>query len=56
MTPSSRPADGFLFNIKRINVAVSRIPVLAKVFASLRLLEIACTTSEQMRLGNTPRT
>ena len=43
----------FLFSLNRINVAVSRAKVLAKVFASPRLLEVPCTNVEQMKLVNT---
>ncbi|MFQ3451759.1 TM0106 family RecB-like putative nuclease [Bradyrhizobium sp. UFLA01-814] len=42
----------FLFSLHRINVAISRAQVLALVFASPRLLEVACTTVDDMRLVN----
>jgi uncharacterized protein len=42
----------FLFSLNRINVAVSRAQILAKVFASPRLLEIPCTDVAAMRLVN----
>ncbi|WP_417484329.1 TM0106 family RecB-like putative nuclease [Maricaulis salignorans] len=43
----------FLFSLNRINVAVSRAMALALVFASPRLLEVPCTSVEQMKLVNT---
>jgi uncharacterized protein len=42
----------FLFSVNRLNVAISRAQVLAAVFASPRLLDVPCTTIEQMRLVN----
>lgn len=42
----------FLFSVNRLNVAISRAQVLAKVFASPRLLDVSCTTVDQMRLVN----
>ena len=42
----------FLFSVNRLNVAISRAQVLAMVFASPRLLDVPCTTVEQMRLVN----
>jgi hypothetical protein len=42
----------FLFSLNRINVAVSRAQVLSLVFASRRLLEVPCTSVEEMRLVN----
>jgi predicted RecB family nuclease len=43
----------FLYSRNRLNVAVSRARCLAVVFANPRLLEIACSTIEQMKLVNT---
>ena len=43
----------FLFSRNRLNVAISRALGLAVIFASPRLLEIPCSTIEQMRLVNT---
>jgi uncharacterized protein len=43
----------FLYSRNRLNVAISRARCLAVVFASPRLLEIPCSTIEQMRLVNT---
>jgi uncharacterized protein len=43
----------FLFSINRINVAVSRAQVLALVFASPRLMDIPCSSVQEMRLVNT---
>jgi uncharacterized protein len=42
----------FLFSLNRINVAISRAQVLSMVFASARLLEVPCSTVEEMRLVN----
>jgi uncharacterized protein len=42
----------FLFSVNRLNVAISRAQVLAVVFASPRLLDVPCSTIEQMRLVN----
>jgi predicted RecB family nuclease len=42
----------FLFSRNRLNVAISRARCVAAVVASPRLLEINCTTIEQMRLVN----
>jgi hypothetical protein len=42
----------FLFSVNRLNVAVSRAQALSIVFASPRLLDVACRTIEQMRLVN----
>ncbi|MEZ2144797.1 TM0106 family RecB-like putative nuclease [Bradyrhizobium sp. DN5] len=42
----------FLFSINRINVAISRAQALSLIFASPRLLEVACNTVEDMRLVN----
>lgn len=43
----------FLYSRNRLNVAISRARCLAVVFASPRLLEIGCSTVEQMKLVNT---
>jgi len=43
----------FLFSRNRLNVAISRARGLAVLFASPKLLEIPCSTIEQMRLVNT---
>jgi predicted RecB family nuclease len=43
----------FLYSRNRLNVAISRARCLAVVFASPRLLEISCSTIEQMKLVNT---
>jgi uncharacterized protein len=43
----------FLYSRNRLNVAISRARCLAVVFASPRLLEIGCSTIEQMKLVNT---
>jgi uncharacterized protein len=43
----------FLFSRNRLNVAISRARCLAVIFANPRLLEIPCSTIEQMRLVNT---
>lgn len=43
----------FLFSRNRLNVAISRAQGLGVIFASPRLLEIPCSTIEQMRLVNT---
>jgi uncharacterized protein len=42
----------FLFSQNRLNVAVSRAQCLAIVIASLRLLDVSCRTTGQMRLVN----
>ncbi|MFL6247891.1 MAG: TM0106 family RecB-like putative nuclease [Thermoanaerobaculia bacterium] len=42
----------FLFSRNRLNVAISRARCLAVVVASPRLLDVHCTTPEQMRLVN----
>jgi uncharacterized protein len=42
----------FLFSRSRLNVALSRAQALAIVVASPRLLDVACSTVEQMRLVN----
>jgi uncharacterized protein len=48
------PKDiGFTFSKNRLNVAISRARCLAVIFASPRLLEVACNTIDQMRLVNT---
>jgi uncharacterized protein len=43
----------FLFSRERLNVAVSRAQCLAVVLASPKLLEVPCTTVEDLRLVNT---
>jgi uncharacterized protein len=43
----------FLYSRNRLNVAISRARCLAVVFASPRLLEISCSTVDQMKLVNT---
>ena len=43
----------FLYSRNRLNVAISRARCLAAIFASPRLLEIPCSTIEQMQLVNT---
>ena len=57
MTTSSRedlPRQiEFLYSRNRLNVAISRARCLAVIFANPRLLEVSCTTIEQMRLVNT---
>mgnify|MGYP001070471852 CR=1 FL=1 len=42
----------FLFSLNRLNVAISRAQALAMLFCSPRLLDIQCTTLEEMRLVN----
>jgi hypothetical protein len=42
----------FLLSLNRVNVAISRAMVLAKVFGSPRLLEIPCRNVSNMRLIN----
>jgi uncharacterized protein len=42
----------FLFNRNRLNVAISRAKCLAIVVASPALLDVRCSTTEQMRLAN----
>ena len=47
------PRDiGFLYSRNRLNVAISRARCLAVIYASPRLLEVPCSTLEQMRLVN----
>jgi hypothetical protein len=43
----------FLYSRNRLNVAISRAKCLAVVFANPKLLEITCSTIEEMRLVNT---
>jgi superfamily I DNA and/or RNA helicase len=43
----------FLYSRNRLNVAISRARCSAVIFASPRLLEIACSTIPQMQLVNT---
>jgi superfamily I DNA and/or RNA helicase len=43
----------FLFSKNRLNVAISRARCLALVVASPKLLDVKCTTPEQMALVNT---
>lgn len=43
----------FLYSRNRLNVAISRARCLAVIFASPRLLEIPCSTVDQMTLVNT---
>ena len=43
----------FLYSKNRFNVAVSRARSLAVLVASPKLLEVNCTTPEQMALVNT---
>ena len=43
----------FLFSKNRLNVAISRARCLALVVASPKLLEVRCSTPEQMALANT---
>ncbi len=42
----------FLFSRNRLNVAISRAQSLAVLVASPKLLEIRCSTIEQMRMVN----
>jgi predicted RecB family nuclease len=42
----------FLFSLNRLNVALSRAQALAIVIASPRLLDVPCSTLEEMRLVN----
>lgn len=42
----------FLFSLNRINVAISRAQALSLVFASPELLEVPCTSVDEMRLVN----
>lgn len=44
---------GFLYSRNRLNVALSRAQCLAVVVASPKLLDVSCTTVEQMKLVNT---
>jgi uncharacterized protein len=57
MTTSSgddMPRDmSFLFDRRRLNVAVSRAKTLAIIVASPRLLDVDCKTPEQMALADT---
>ena len=57
MTTSSgedMPRDmAFLFDRRRLNVAVSRAKTLAIIVASPRLLNVDCKTPEQMALADT---
>ena len=47
------PRDvGFLFSIERLNVAISRAQALAVVAASPRLLDVPCTTIDDLLLVN----
>ena len=47
------PRDiGFLYSKNRLNVAISRARSLALIVASPRLLEIPCSTVEQVQLVN----
>jgi predicted RecB family nuclease len=43
----------FLYSRNRLNVAISRARCLAVIFANPKLLEIPCSTIEQMQLVNT---
>ena len=43
----------FLYSRNRLNVAISRARCLAVIFANRRLLEISCSTIEQMELVDT---
>jgi uncharacterized protein len=43
----------FLYSKNRLNVAVSRARCLAVVVASPKLLDVECTSPEQMALVNT---
>lgn len=42
----------FLFSVNRLNVAISRAQALSILIASPRLLDVPCSTIEQMRLVN----
>jgi uncharacterized protein len=44
---------GFLFSRERLNVAISRARCLSIVLASPKLLEVPCTTVDELRLVNT---
>ena len=47
------PRDvAFLFSLNRLNVAISRAQALAIVVASPRLLDVPCSTLEEMTLVN----
>lgn len=45
-------AIDFLFSLNRLNVAISRAQALAVLFCSPRLLDVQCSTLEEMRLVN----
>jgi uncharacterized protein len=42
----------FLFSLNRLNVALSRAQALAILLVSPRLLDVSCTTMEELRLVN----
>lgn len=53
-SPDDLPRDiEFLYSRNRLNVAISRARSLAIVVANPKLLDVDCTTIEQMRLVNT---